>query len=147
MKKKLIIGSIAAAGAALIAAGAVAAEGKGPGQGNGRGWERMDANGDGKITADEVPEQHARFIELADANGDGAVTREEMKSFREGRRAEMREEYNPDKNGDGVVDRTEFVLAAQDRFDRLDKNGDGVLGEDEMDRGHGRRSGRSGKQD
>ncbi|MEM9496272.1 MAG: hypothetical protein AAGA09_09735, partial [Pseudomonadota bacterium] len=46
---------------------------------------------------------------------------------------------NPDKNTDGVVDRTEFIEAAGDRFDRLDKDGDGVLSEDERKRRHGRR--------
>ncbi len=143
MKKKLMIGTIAAAGAALIAAGAMAAEGKGPG----RGWDRMDVNGDGKITAEEMSEKNAKFIEQADADGDGAVTQEEMKSFHEAKRAEMREQRNPDKNGDGVVDRTEYVTAAQERFDRQDKDGDGVLSEDEMDRGHGRRSGHGGKKD
>ena len=148
MKKKLMIATIAAAGSALIAAGAVAAEGKGSGQANGRGWERMDVNGDGKITAEEMTEKNARFIAQADADGDGAVTQEEAKAFHETRRAEMREKRNPDKNGDGVVDRTEYVTAAQDRFDRQDKNGDGVLSEDEMQRGHhGRRFGGGDKKD
>lgn len=140
--KKIMIGTIAAAGAALIAAGALAAEGKGPG----RGWDRLDVDGDGKLTAEEMSEKHAAFIAKADADGDGAVTEEEMKAFRDAKRAEMREKHDPDKNGDGVVDRTEYVNAAQERFDRLDKDGDGVLSEDETKRGHhGRRSGRGDK--
>ena len=115
--------------------------------GKGRSWERMDANGDGKVTAEEMSAKNARFIEMADADGDGAVTEEEAKAFREAKRAQMRAKHNPDKNGDGVVDKTEYINAAQDRFDRLDKNGDGVLSEEELQkRGHGRRFGR-GKQD
>ncbi len=136
-KKKLMLGSIVAAGAALVAASAMAAEGKD------RGWDRMDANGDGKVTAEELSAQNAKFLADADANGDGAVTREEAKAFHKAKREEMRAKRNPDKNGDGLVDRTEFVNAAQERFDRMDKNDDGVLSKDEMGprkRGHhGRR--------
>lgn len=143
--KKIMIGTIAAAGAALIAASAMAGEGKGPGghRDPGRGFDRMDVNGDGKLTADEMSEMHAKLIEDADADGDGAVTRDEMKAFHDAKRAEFREKHNPDANGDGVVDRTEYIDAAQKRFDKKDKNGDGVLSEDEMDRHHhgGRRHG------
>ncbi|WP_375203666.1 EF-hand domain-containing protein [Hyphococcus sp.] len=146
--KKIMIGSIAAAGAALIAASAFAGEGKGPG-GEGRWsghWDRMDVNGDGVLTADEMSEKHAQFIEDADADGDGAVTKDEMKAFHEAKRAEWREKRNPDKNGDGVVDKTEYLNAAQERFDKMDKDGNGVLSEDEQRqrRGH---HGRRGKKD
>ncbi len=145
MKTKLMLGTMVAAGAALMAAGAMAAEG-----GKGRGWDRMDVNGDGKLTAEEMSEKNAAFIEKADADGDGAVTKEEMKAFHQARRAEWREKRNPDKNDDGVVDRTEYVNAAQERFDRMDKDGNGVLSEDEMRRrghGHGRRFRRGGDKD
>lgn len=143
MKTKLIVGTMAAAGAALLAAGAMAAD-----SGKSRGWDRMDVNGDGKLTAEEMAEKHEAFIAAADADGDGAVTQEEMKAYRKARRDERREKRNPDKNDDGVVDRTEFLNAAQERFDRMDKNGDGVLSEDETRRrkGHGRRH-RGGDQD
>ena len=48
----------------------------------------MDANGDGKIVADEIPEQARQFmkIEAMDKNGDKAVDKEEfikaMEEFR-----------------------------------------------------------------
>ncbi|WP_428409990.1 EF-hand domain-containing protein [Hyphococcus sp.] len=142
--KKLMIGSIAAAGAALIAASAMAGEGKGEGRWSGH-WDRMDVNGDGVLTADEMSEKHAQFIEDADADGDGAVTKEEMKAFHEAKRAEWREARNPDKNGDGVVDKTEYINAAQERFDKMDKDGNGVLSEDEQKR-RGHHGGR-GKKD
>ena len=77
--KKLMIGTLAVAGAALVAASAYAAEGKGA------RWDKLD------------------------------------------------------KNADGVVDKTEFINAAQERFDKMDKDGNGVLSEDEMRRKHGRR--------
>ncbi|MFC2954023.1 EF-hand domain-containing protein [Marinicaulis aureus] len=143
--KKIMIGSIAAAGAALIAASALAADGKGEGRWSGH-WDRMDVNGDGVLTADEMSDKHAQFIADADADGDGAVTKDEMKAFHETKREEWRAERNPDKNGDGVVDRTEYVNAAQERFDKMDKDGNGVLSEDEQRsrRGH---HGRRGKKD
>jgi len=73
--------------------------GRGPGGGGGAGggganrdpaesFARMDANGDGKIVADEIPEQARQFmkIETMDKNGDKAVDKEEfikaMEEFR-----------------------------------------------------------------
>jgi Ca2+-binding EF-hand superfamily protein len=38
---------------------------------------RMDANGDGKVTKEEMPERLQRLLERMDANGDGAVDKEE----------------------------------------------------------------------
>ena len=107
-------------------------------------FDRLDQNGDGEITRAEIEaasseragkraNRRADRMFEADANGDGAVTREELKAYRENR--------NPDKNGDGVIDRAEFMEKAAERFDRLDKNGDGVLSEDERPR-RGKRKGK-----
>lgn len=131
--KRLTIGTLAVAGAALLAASASASEGKG-----GR-WDKLDVNGDGQLTADEMDERTAKFLDGADADGDGAISKEEMKTFHEARRAEHRAKRNPDKNGDGVADRNEFVNSAQSMFDRLDKDGNGLLSEDELQREGGRR--------
>lgn len=136
--KKLMIGTLAAAGVAVMAASAFAA------QGPGERWEKADTNGDGEISAAEMSARQAEFLEAADTDGNGAVSKDEMKAYREARRAERRAERNPDKNEDGVVDRTEFLNAAQDRFDRMDKNGDGVLSEDEQRRKRGRHHRRGG---
>lgn len=138
--KKSIIATLAVAGAALMTASASASEGKG-----GR-WEKLDVNGDGEISASEMDERTAKFFEGADADGNGGVSKDEMKAFHEARRAEFRAERNPDKNGDGVADLTEFVNSAQERFDRLDKDGNGLLSEDETQR-EGRRGGDRGKAD
>jgi HlyD family secretion protein len=92
-------------------AGAAAAAGGGPGAGGppgagggpgggGRGagggsrdpaesFARMDANGDGKIVAEEIPEQARQFmkIETMDKNGDKAVDKDEfMKAMEEFRK-------------------------------------------------------------
>lgn len=143
MNKKIVFGAMAAAGAALIAVGANAADGKG----RAGHWEKMDTNGDGEITADEMSERFAEHLEEADTDGSGGVSKEEMKAFHKARREAHREKMNPDKNDDGIVDRTEFLNAAQERFERMDKNGDGVLSEDEQRRrGHHRRH-RGGDED
>ena len=71
-----------------------------PPQGGGRMFERMDANGDGKLDKAEItkmmemraerrgdatlksPEKIDAFIKRADANGDGAVDKAEMQATR-----------------------------------------------------------------
>lgn len=134
MKKTVILGSIAAAGLSLFTASAFAGDRS---DRMDKRWERLDANGDGELTVDEMTARQADLVAKADADGSGGVSREEMLAYREA----QREARHPDKNDDGVVDRTEFINAAQDRFDRLDENGDGVLSEDEQKRyrAHGRR--------
>jgi hypothetical protein len=40
-------------------------------------FERLDINGDGEITSDELPQRVQRMMQL-DQNGDGVLTREEL---------------------------------------------------------------------
>lgn len=49
---------------------------------------RMDSNGDGKLTADEVPEFIWSRISAADTNSDGAVDEDELTKARAAREAE-----------------------------------------------------------
>lgn len=135
---KILIATAAGLGLSLIALGAQAGHGHGD-----KLWDNLDANKDGKVTADEMSERHADLIANADQDGDGALTKEEMKAYHKAKREERRAKHNPDKNNDGVIDRTEFINAAQERFDKMDKNGDGVISEDEKKhrRGHHRRRG------
>jgi hypothetical protein len=41
-------------------------------------FERLDADRDGKVTQNEVPERDQGFIERFDHDGDGVVTRDEI---------------------------------------------------------------------
>ncbi len=135
---KIIVGLIAGAGLSLVAASAIAGEGKG-----GKHFDRLDTNGDGEISAEEMNapgqarhEHRETMMTEADTDGNGSLSREEVKAYHKAKKAAR----NPDKNGDGVVDHDEFLAKAEERFEKLDKNGDGVLTDDE--RKHHRRRGR-----
>ncbi|HWW57207.1 MAG TPA: EF-hand domain-containing protein [Sphingopyxis sp.] len=83
-----------------------------PPQGGGRMFERMDANGDGKLDKAEItkmmemraerrgdatlksPEKIDAFIKRTDANGDGAVDKAELEATRKPR-AEAAPEGQP----------------------------------------------------
>ncbi len=134
----------------LMVAGALAVPAMASAQGGGHGFgqrsqewfSRMDVNGDGVVSKDEI----ARFTEQrfasADANKDGNVTPDEFEAARGKRREErMERRYSElDRDGDKTVTQEEFtagaaaraVLRASRRFKRMDANGDGVVSFDEM---------------
>jgi Ca2+-binding EF-hand superfamily protein len=132
-------GMAAAAGIAVALIGGAALAGQGK-------WSRLDKDGDGKVAVSEIDRKHRDFIARADADKDGFITETEMGALREARKAEWRAKRFPDANKDGAVDRSEFEIAARERFEALDQNKDGRLSEAEMaagqHRGH-RRGGRS----
>ena len=114
-------------------------------------FERLDANGDGKIVLDELPEPArqglGRFLEQADANRDKALTLEE---FRKGHELARRlagispanaasSNAGPgaalfkalDGNGDGALSADELA-AATESLKKLDRDGDGQLSPREL---------------
>jgi EF hand domain-containing protein len=111
----------------------------GPGGGcGGRGaqmFQRLDTNGDGKITQDEFRAgRDARFAAM-DQNGDGKVTQQEFEAApRPGKQGPRTQQMfqRADANGDGVITRDEFDRNADLQFKRLDANGDGVITRDEV---------------
>jgi Ca2+-binding EF-hand superfamily protein len=86
--------------------------------------QRMDTNGDGKISRDEWKRPADMFDKL-DTNHDGYITRDEMRA---GRRFDINQ---MDTNHDGKISKDEWKGRSQ-MFDRLDTNHDGFITQDEM---------------
>ena len=122
-----------------------------------RKFGRLDMNSDGNISENEFnvmrAERKARREQHRDINDDGVVDetdRDEFLAGRADRRAERQERrqerrgterFNPDANGDELIDFGEHAAAAEQMFSRMDENGDGVLTKDELRNGkrHGKR--------
>lgn len=124
-------------------------------------FRRMDRNGDGQVTKDEVPEERrerfGRLLSVADENGDAALTSEEFaKNFARAGGGRPGEALRPkadsanspsagpsglaaavlaalDKNTDGQLSADE-LRSASDSLLALDKNGDGTITAAELER-------------
>ena len=120
---------LAAALAGTMLGGAAMAAQDAP-QGRGGGMMmRADTNGDGSISRAEFTAQaEARFARM-DKNGDGFITADEMggKGGRGGGRL-----MAADTDHDGKVSHAEFTAMAAARFARMDANNDGEITADEM---------------
>lgn len=119
-------------------------------------FAQTDRNGDGKLTADELPAE--RFLELLDKNKDGAVDEAEFLAFvqKRGRSGASRQRDGAakrrrlnagmlrrwDRDGDGSVSPSEFP-GGDDLFARFDTNGDGALTTDDI--AAGGKAGKAGK--
>ncbi len=101
-------------------------------------FRQIDANSDGQITADEVPEDRrrlfGRLVRRGDANGDGQLSLAEFgKAMQDERPAAA-----PAQAG-GEQLRQFLESDAADVFKRLDKNSDGKIESSELpDQGRGR---------
>jgi hypothetical protein len=105
----------------------------------------LDANQDGKVTAEEA-KLPPRFFERLDTNRDRAVTRDELQAgphFGAGKSGLVFKAT--DANKDGKVTRAEATQAALARFDRLDSNRDGAVTRVELDTRMHRKGKRQGK--
>jgi Ca2+-binding EF-hand superfamily protein len=98
--------------------------------------QKMDTNGDGRISLDEyLAAATARFKSI-DTKNKGSIDAADLASSPQAmERIDHRAEglvKRLDTAGNGYVTQDEFVAAAQKRFARLDKNGDGKLTPDEL---------------
>lgn len=156
MKRGVLISglmALALAGTAVmgVAASDDRAGGK-PGMGH-RGamlpFDEIDANGDGKITADEMRAHADQRFAAIDTNGDGVVDAAEIQAHMLARATERMQERSArmiarlDTDGDGALSRDEMRAGAkrggdsEARFERMikrfDTDGDGAISREEMD--------------
>ena len=97
-------------------------------------YQRMDTNGDGKISREEWRGRPEGFARL-DANGDGFLTPDEIRAGRFQRQgSDRRGPRLMDQNNDGRISRDEWKGPAE-VFDRLDANHDGFLTREELQAG------------
>ncbi len=106
-----------------------------------------DANGDGSITRDEFLARPIEHFDRLDANNDGVISADERPQRGErGDRSERRERRadrpNPDANGDGSFSRAEFSAMGSGMFERLDANDDGRVTQEEAQAARSHRRGR-----
>ncbi len=118
-----------------------------PGMNSEVAFRRLDANGDGRVTSDEIPaerrENVSKLIERADTDADGAMSREEFDKIRPlaGRRRPAATETSAaaneasaaaavfaalDADGDGSLSAEEIAKAPQS-LAALDKDGNGTI--------------------
>ena len=115
-------------------------------------WTKVEANGDGKISADEHAAGAKKMFEGMDADKDGKVTPAEMDAAHERMGKMMGKAHKPghaemsaadkmkvvDSNHDGVLTADEHVAGAKMMFDKMDTDKDGYLSKSEMEAGHAR---------
>jgi hypothetical protein len=109
---------------------------------------QYDANKDGQISKDEVPEFMKNFFDSMDADGDGNITAEEIAARGGGGRGGAgggMDMMQHDANKDGKVSKDEAPEFMKSFFDRMDGNGDGELDEAEITEARSRFSGGGGR--
>lgn len=112
----------------------------------------VDANNDGKLTLDEVPERMLPMLRGGDANGDGAIDKEELRAIAEkgggrfGRGGRGPERGGPDgpgggrflerfdRDGDGRLTVQEVPAQMRRMFEGGDQDGDGAINVEELDK-------------
>ena len=104
-------------------------------------FEKLDQNGDGKITLPEMSGRvNQRFARL-DKNQDGEITREEARFGKHhgkhparhpARHYGKRRFEKRDVNGDGQLSRDEIPRMPDKKFAKLDRNQDGQLSPSEL---------------
>lgn len=125
-------------------AGADAATRPAPG-----GWPRFDlkafdTDGDGTVTLAEIQEKRRAEAAGLDADGDGKISADELVAFemnrlRPGVEARVAARIKAlDSDGDGLLSAAELAMAPGPMmmFDRLDANSDGAISADELRDGH-----------
>lgn len=100
-------------------------------------FERVDADGDGRITAEEIAAAKSARVKEIDPDEDGRVARDDFIAAAVERAREMAERRftSADSDGDGFVDRAAFEHGPrmERMMERLDEDGDGVITREEAE--------------
>ncbi|GGW37330.1 hypothetical protein GCM10011452_27140 [Gemmobacter lanyuensis] len=105
-------------------------------------FDTVDANKDGKITADEFKAHRVAEMKAVDSDGDGKITAEELTAMHmkaaEARAKAMAPQMleRMDVDGDGAVSVTELLAMpgpGAQMIDRLDADGDGAVTKAELE--------------
>ena len=135
MKTILIIAlGLAATGSAAMTFAQTAAQPAGERQAR---HAKLDTNGDGVIDRSEAAKapKFAEHFDKLDANKDGRITADErpQRGMRGGKGGQGDRMAQLDTNKDGVIDRSEAAKAPKfaEHFDKLDANKDGRITADE----------------
>lgn len=110
-------------------------------RGMGPDFAELDANGDGKVTAEEFAAHKAKRFAEVDADGDGKVTAAEVEAHMTARMAEEVARRArvmvafADDNGDGVLSADELGREGgpEDMIAALDTDGDGAVSLEEIE--------------
>lgn len=115
-------------------------------RGRGHGFGNADANNDGNVTRDEFLAGPIAHFERLDANRDGVLSADERPQRHargeRGQRGERRDRGSRDANNDGQLSREEFASMGSGMFERLDANNDGRVTQDEAEAARPQRHGR-----
>lgn len=139
---KLIFAAIAAAAGATLASSALAGH---PQKEAGNQFAMMDADKDGKVSAEEHAGGARAMFEKMDADKDGKVTAAEMTASHKavtGKAAKKSDMSSADKikvvdsDGDGVLTAEEHATGSQAMFGKMDADKDGFLSKGEVAKGH-----------
>lgn len=136
MLKSSVVAAVAVAVFGVSAAVAQATPQPGQQERRGQMGQLMqaDANGDGRVTKDEIRARRSQAFDRRDANKDGFVSADEAPQ-REARRTGGGDNagfMRADADGDGKVSRAEFVDRDFGGFDRIDANKDGAVDRSEI---------------
>jgi Ca2+-binding EF-hand superfamily protein len=106
--------------------------------------QKMDTNGDGRISLDEYVAAATTRFQAADAQNKGSVTAADLAASPDAINRDQKIAgfvvTRLDTTGKGYVSQDDFVAAAKTRFAKMDVRGDGKLTVDELTRpwgGHG----------
>lgn len=139
-KRTALLGVVSLLGTAAVLTFAVPASAeKGTMMERHKGYmEKVDTDGNGKISKAEAEAARETHFKSADADGNGSVSLEEFLAMEERRRQmKLKRRFErSDKNGDGVLTSDELEPRHGGHFEKMDKDGDGEISEEERKAAH-----------